>query len=148
MLAMKDGAILCNIGHFDCEIDMAWLESNPEIKEEAIKEQVDHFIFPDGKRIIVLARGRLVNLGCATGHPSFVMSASFTNQVIAQIALFTEPGKYEKGKLYMLPKVLDEKVARLHLGRLGVKLEKLTKEQAGYLHVSVEGPYKPEYYRY
>jgi adenosylhomocysteinase len=148
MQAMKNEAIVCNIGHFDCEIDMAWLESNPEIKEEAIKEQVDHFIFPDGKRIIVLARGRLVNLGCATGHPSFVMSASFTNQVLAQIALFTEPGKYEKGKLYMLPKVLDEKVARLHLDRLGVKLEKLTKEQAGYLHVPVEGPYKPEYYRY
>jgi adenosylhomocysteinase len=145
---MKDQSILCNIGHFDCEIDVAWLEKNPEIKEVNIKPQVDQFVFPDGKRITLLARGRLVNLGCATGHPSFVMSASFTNQVLAQIALFTEPGKYEKGKLYMLPKVLDEKVARLHLGRLGVKLEKLTKEQAGYLHVPVEGPYKPEYYRY
>jgi adenosylhomocysteinase len=148
MLAMKNEAIVCNIGHFDCEIDMAWLERNPEIKEESIKEQVDHFIFPDGKRLIVLARGRLVNLGCATGHPSFVMSASFTNQVLAQIALFTEPKKYEKGKVYVLPKVLDEKVARLHLGKLGVKLEKLSAEQAGYLHVPVEGPYKPEHYRY
>jgi adenosylhomocysteinase len=148
MLAMKDQAIVCNIGHFDCEIDMAWLESNKEIREENIKEQVDHFIFPDGKRIIVLARGRLVNLGCATGHPSFVMSASFTNQVLAQIALFTEAGKYEKGKVYTLPKKLDEKVARLHLGKLGVKLERLTQDQADYLAVPIEGPYKPEAYRY
>ncbi|MFI5305899.1 MAG: adenosylhomocysteinase [Polyangiales bacterium] len=148
MQAMKNEAIVCNIGHFDCEIDMAWLESNPEIKEEKIKEQVDHFIFPDGKRITVLARGRLVNLGCATGHPSFVMSASFTNQVLAQIALFTEPGKYEKGKLYVLPKTLDEKVAHLHLGKLGVKLERLTKDQAEYLGVPIEGPFKPDYYRY
>jgi adenosylhomocysteinase len=148
MQAMKNEAIVCNIGHFDCEIDMAWLEKNPEIREEKIKEQVDHFIFPDGKRIIVLARGRLVNLGCATGHPSFVMSASFTNQVLAQIALFTETGKYEKGKVYMLPKKLDEKVAALHLKKLGVKLETLTKDQAEYLGVDPAGPYKPEYYRY
>jgi adenosylhomocysteinase len=148
LLAMKNEAIVCNIGHFDCEIDIAWLEQNPEIKEEKIKDQVDHFIFPDGKRIIVLARGRLVNLGCATGHPSFVMSASFTNQVLAQIALFTETGKYEKGKLYFLPKKLDEKVAALHLGKLGVKLETLTDDQAKYLGVAVDGPYKPDYYRY
>jgi adenosylhomocysteinase len=148
MQAMKNEAIVCNIGHFDCEIDMAWLESNPEIREEKIKEQVDHFIFPDGKRIIVLARGRLVNLGCATGHPSFVMSASFTNQVLAQIALFTETSQYEKGRVYTLPKKLDEKVAQLHLGKLGVKLERLTADQAEYLGVSVDGPYKPEYYRY
>jgi adenosylhomocysteinase len=148
MQAMKNEAIVCNIGHFDCEIDMAWLESNPEIREEKIKDQVDHFIFPDGKRIIVLARGRLVNLGCATGHPSFVMSASFTNQVLAQIALFTETGQYEKGKVYMLPKKLDEKVARLHLGKLGVKLERLTQDQADYLNVPIDGPYKPDYYRY
>ena len=146
--AMKHEAIVCNIGHFDCEIDMAWLEKNPEIREEAIKEQVDHFIFPDGKRIIVLARGRLVNLGCATGHPSFVMSASFTNQVLAQIALFTEKGSYEKGKVYVLPKKLDEKVAQLHLGKVGAKLSKLTADQAEYLGVPVEGPFKPDYYRY
>ncbi|MGD8860125.1 MAG: adenosylhomocysteinase [Myxococcales bacterium] len=146
--AMKDQAIVCNIGHFDCEIDMAWMENNPEIKEEAIKDQVDHFIFPDGKRIIVLARGRLVNLGCATGHPSFVMSASFTNQVMAQMTLWNEGKKYETGKLYVLPKKLDEKVARLHLGKLGVKLDKLSKDQADYLGVSVDGPYKPEHYRY
>jgi adenosylhomocysteinase len=148
LTAMKNEAIVCNIGHFDCEIDMAWLESNPEIKEEKIKEQVDHFIFPDGKRIIVLARGRLVNLGCATGHPSFVMSTSFANQVLAQIALFTDTARYEKGKVYVLPKKLDEHVARLHLGKLGVKLEKLRKDQAEYLGVPVDGPYKPEYYRY
>jgi adenosylhomocysteinase len=146
--AMKDQAIVCNIGHFDCEIDMAWMENNPEIEEEAIKDQVDHFIFPDGKRIIVLARGRLVNLGCATGHPSFVMSASFTNQVMAQMTLWNEGEKYETGKLYVLPKKLDEKVARLHLGKLGVKLDKLSKDQADYLGVSVDGPYKPEHYRY
>jgi adenosylhomocysteinase len=148
LLAMKNEAIVCNIGHFDCEIDMAWLEQNPEIKEEKIKDQVDHFIFPDGKKIIVLARGRLVNLGCATGHPSFVMSSSFTNQVLAQITLFTENSQYKKGEVYVLPKKLDEKVARLHLGKLGVKLETLTKDQAEYLAVSVDGPYKPEAYRY
>jgi adenosylhomocysteinase len=143
---MKNEAILCNIGHFDSEIDIAWLE-NPKngIKEESIKPQVDHFIFPDGKKLIVLARGRLVNLGCATGHPSFVMSASFTNQVLAQLALFGE--KYPLG-VHVLPKKLDEKVARLHLGKLGVKLESLSIKQAEYLGVPVEGPYKPELYRY
>jgi adenosylhomocysteinase len=145
---MKNEAIVCNIGHFDCEIDMAWLEKNPEIREESIKEQVDHFIFPDGKKLIVLARGRLVNLGCATGHPSFVMSTSFTNQVLAQLTLWGEASKYQKGQVYVLPKKLDEKVARLHLGKLGVKLETLTKEQSEYLGVPLEGPYKPEYYRY
>jgi adenosylhomocysteinase len=145
MQAMKNEAILCNIGHFDSEIDMAWLESQPGIREENIKPQVDHFIFPDGKKLIVLARGRLVNLGCATGHPSFVMSASFTNQVLAQIALFTD--KYPLG-VHILPKKLDEKVARLHLGKLNAKLDKLTQKQADYLGVSVEGPYKPELYRY
>jgi adenosylhomocysteinase len=145
MKVMKNEAILCNIGHFDSEIDMAWLETQPSIKEENIKPQVDHFIFPDGKKIIVLARGRLVNLGCATGHPSFVMSTSFTNQVLAQIALFNE--KYELG-VHLLPKRLDEKVARLHLGKLGIKLDSLSEKQATYLGVSVEGPYKPEMYRY
>ncbi len=146
--AMKNEAIVCNIGHFDCEIDISWLEKNPEIKEENIKEQVDHFIFPDGKKIIVLARGRLVNLGCATGHPSFVMSTSFTNQVLAQLTLWNETSKYQKGKVYVLPKHLDEKVARLHLGKLGVKLETLSKAQSEYLGVPVEGPYKPDAYRY
>jgi len=145
MKAMKNEAILCNIGHFDSEIQIAWLESNPEIKEEPIKPQVDHFIFPDGKKLIVLARGRLVNLGCATGHPSFVMSASFSNQVLAQIALFTE--KFAPG-VHLLPKQLDEKVARLHLGKLGVKLETLTEKQAKYLGVSVSGPFKSAMYRY
>jgi adenosylhomocysteinase len=145
---MKNEAIVCNIGHFDCEIDMAWLENNPEIREEKIKEQVDHFIFPDGKKIIVLARGRLVNLGCATGHPSFVMSTSFSNQVLAQLTLWGEGEKYKVGQVYVLPKHLDEKVARLHLGKLGVKLETLTKEQSEYLGVAVEGPYKPDHYRY
>src|SRR6186713_947724 len=143
--AMKNEAILCNIGHFDSEIDVAWLEGNKEIKEENIKPQVDHFIFPDGKKLILLARGRLVNLGCATGHPSFVMSSSFTNQVLAQLALFGE--KFPVG-VHILPKKLDEKVARLHLGKLGVKLDKLSGKQAEYLGVSVEGPYKPELYRY
>jgi adenosylhomocysteinase len=145
MMAMKDEAILCNIGHFDCEIDMAWLEKNPDIREESIKPQVDHFIFPNGKRIIVLARGRLVNLGCATGHPSFVMSASFSNQVLAQIALWSE--KYPLG-VHILPKKLDEKVAALHLPKLGVELTTLTASQASYLGVPVEGPFKPEHYRY
>jgi adenosylhomocysteinase len=148
MKVMKNEAIVCNIGHFDCEIDMAWLEKNPEIKEERIKDQVDHFIFPDGKKIIVLARGRLVNLGCATGHPSFVMSTSFTNQVLAQLTLWNETSKYKKGQVYVLPKQLDEKVARLHLGKLGVKLETLTREQSEYLGVPASGPYKPEHYRY
>ncbi|TKD01829.1 adenosylhomocysteinase [Polyangium fumosum] len=145
MLRMKDEAILCNIGHFDSEIQIAWLETNPEIKEENIKPQVDHFVFPDGKRLIVLARGRLVNLGCATGHPSFVMSTSFSNQVLAQIALWTE--KYPLG-VHLLPKKLDEKVAALHLAKLGVELTQLTKDQADYIGVSVEGPFKPENYRY
>jgi adenosylhomocysteinase len=146
MQALKNEAILCNIGHFDSEIDIAWLE-NPKngVREENIKPQVDHFVFPDGKKLIVLARGRLVNLGCATGHPSFVMSASFTNQVIAQIALFTE--KFPLG-VHVLPKKLDEKVARLHLGKLGVDLETLNPKQAAYLGVPVEGPFKPDLYRY
>ena len=147
MLAMKDQAILCNIGHFDCEIDVAWLEKNPEIKEESVKPQVDQFIFPDGKRLTLLARGRLVNLGCANGHPSFVMSSSFSNQVLAQIALWTETAKYPLG-VHVLPKHLDEKVAALHLGKLGVELTKLTAEQAKYLGVSVNGPFKPDHYRY
>jgi len=147
MKVMKDQAILCNIGHFDCEIDVAWLEKNPEIKEENVKPQVDQFIFPDGKRLTLLARGRLVNLGCADGHPSFVMSSSFSNQTLAQIELWQNHSKYEN-KVYTLSKKLDEKVAALHLGKLGVKLTKLTKEQADYLGVSVEGPFKPEHYRY
>ena len=145
--AMKDQAILCNIGHFDTEIDVAWLEKNPEIKEVNIKPQVDQFVFPDGKRITLLARGRLVNLGCANGHPSFVMSSSFSNQTIAQIALWTETKKYPVG-VHVLPKKLDEKVAALHLPKLGVELTKLTAEQAAYLGVPVEGPFKPDHYRY
>lgn len=144
---MKDQAIVCNIGHFDNEIDIAWLEKNPNVHEENIKPQVDKFIFKNGKELIVLARGRLVNLGCATGHPAFVMSASFTNQVLAQIELFKNAGKYPVG-VYMLPKFLDEKVARLHLDKLGVKLTTLSKEQSEYLGISPEGPYKPEHYRY
>ncbi len=144
MLKMKDQAIVCNIGHFDNEIDVASLE---KYDWEEIKPQVDHVIFPDGKRIILLAKGRLVNLGCATGHPSFVMSNSFTNQVLAQIELFCQNGQYGKD-VYVLPKHLDEKVARLHLQRIGVKLTTLTDEQAEYISVQVEGPYKPERYRY
>ncbi|WP_394826655.1 adenosylhomocysteinase [Pendulispora albinea] len=147
MRAMKDQAILCNIGHFDTEIDVAWLEKNPEIKENNIKPQVDQFIFPDGKRITLLARGRLVNLGCANGHPSFVMSSSFSNQTLAQIALWTETKNYPVG-VHVLPKKLDEKVAALHLGKLGVELTTLTAEQAAYLGVPVEGPFKPDHYRY
>src|SRR3984957_5814179 len=147
MRAMKDQAILCNIGHFDTEIDVAWLEKNPEIKEDNVKPQVDQFIFPDGKRITLLARGRLVNLGCANGPPSFVMSTSFSNQTIAQIELWQNTAKYEK-KVYVLPERLDEKVAPLHLAKLGVKLTKLTKEQSEYLGVPTEGPFKPEHYRY
>ncbi len=143
--AMKDKAILCNIGHFDVEIDMAWLEKTCKIEE--VKPQVDLFKFPDGKELIVLARGRLVNLGCATGHPSFVMSTSFTNQVLAQIELYTKHKDYKLG-VYVLPKKLDEEVARLHLEKLNVKLTKLTDEQAKYLGVPQEGPYKPEFYRY
>jgi adenosylhomocysteinase len=149
MKQMKNEAILCNIGHFDSEIQMAWLtDSANGVTEEEIKPQVDHFIFPDGKRIIVLARGRLVNLGCATGHPSFVMSNSFSNQVLAQLSLWMERDRYEVGKVYVLSKELDEKVAQLHLGQLGVHLSKLTPAQAEYLGIPVEGPFKPNYYRY
>ena len=150
MRSMKDEAIVCNIGHFDSEIQVAKLLDDPEIKEIEIKPQVDRFVFPDGHAIILLARGRLVNLGCATGHPSFVMSSSFTNQVLAQIALWKDESNstYESGKLYVLPKKLDEEVARLHLEKVGAKLTKLTKEQADYLGVDQEGPFKPEYYRY
>jgi adenosylhomocysteinase len=147
MKRMKDGAILCNIGHFDSEIQIKWLETNPEIKEINIKELVDQFVFPDGKKLVVLARGRLVNLGCAEGHPSFVMSNSFTNQVLAQIMLWTERGKLALG-VHVLPKKLDEKVASLHLAQLGVELTKLTPAQAAYLGVSVDGPFKPDHYRY
>ena len=142
--AMKDQAIVCNIGHFDNEIDVGSLRQYPW---ENIKPQVDHIVFPDGKRIILLAEGRLVNLGCATGHPSFVMSNSFTNQVLAQMELWKHPDRYEK-KVYVLPKTLDEEVARLHLDKIGVKLTKLTAEQADYIGVGVNGPYKPDYYRY
>jgi adenosylhomocysteinase len=144
MQAMKDEAIVCNIGHFDSEIDIASLE---KYQWEEIKPQVDHVIFPDGKRIIVLARGRLVNLGCATGHPSFVMSASFTNQVMAQIEFWNHADRYEN-KVYVLPKKLDEKVARLHLKKIGAHLTKLSTQQADYINVPVDGPYKPEHYRY
>ncbi|MFZ4577668.1 MAG: adenosylhomocysteinase [Myxococcota bacterium] len=144
MQAMKDQAILCNIGHFDSEIDMRWLETTPGVVEENVKPQVDLFHF-GGKTLIVLARGRLVNLGCATGHPSFVMSTSFTNQVLAQLALWTE--KFELG-VHVLPKHLDEEVARLHLQKLGVKLTTLTDKQAQYLGISPKGPYKPDNYRY
>lgn len=145
MQRMKDQAIVCNIGHFDNEIDVAAIEDLPW---EEIKPQVDHVIFPDGKRIILLAKGRLVNLGCATGHPSFVMSASFTNQTIAQIELFTRGDAYETGKVYVLPKHLDEKVASLHLKKLGVNLTQLSQAQADYINVPVNGPFKPEHYRY
>ena len=149
MKQMKNEAILCNIGHFDSEIQMSWLtDASNNVAEEPIKPQVDHFIFPDGKRIIVLARGRLVNLGCATGHPSFVMSNSFSNQVLAQLSLWTERDRYEDGRVYVLSKELDEKVAQLHLGQLGAKLTKLTAAQAEYLGVPAEGPFKPSYYRY
>jgi len=144
MAAMKNEAIVCNIGHFDNEIDIAGLK---DCKWENIKPQVDHIVFPDGKRIIMLAEGRLVNLGCATGHPSFVMSASFTNQVLAQIELFTKPDDYEN-KVYVLPKILDEEVARLHLDKLGVHLTRLSPEQAEYIGVPIDGPYKPDHYRY
>lgn len=144
---MKDNAIVCNIGHFDCEIDIEYLESRSDIKEINIKPQVDKFVFPDGKSIIVLARGRLVNLGCATGHPSFVMSNSFTNQVLAQIELWSKSEKYSIG-VFVLPKILDEEVARLHLAKLDVKLTKLTKTQADYLGMPINGPFKPDHYRY
>jgi len=147
MVRMKNQAIVCNIGHFDNEIDMAGLKRVKGITKENIKPQVDKWIFPDGHCILVLAEGRLVNLGCATGHPSFVMSNSFTNQVIAQIELHLHNDSYDN-QVYVLPKHLDEKVARLHLGQLGAKLTKLTTEQAAYIGVDVDGPYKPEHYRY
>lgn len=146
-LKMKNNAILCNIGHFDSEIQMSWLENNPEVRCENIKPQVDLYHLPNGKSMIVLAKGRLVNLGCATGHPSFVMSCSFTNQVLAQIELFTKTEQYPVG-VYVLPKHLDERVAALHLDKLGVKLTKLTDAQSSYLGISKEGPFKPEHYRY
>jgi len=145
MAKMKDQAIVCNIGHFDNEIDVASLE---KYEWDEIKPQVDHVIFPDGKRIILLAKGRLVNLGCGTGHPSYVMSSSFANQTIAQIELFTKPDAYQAGKVYVLPKHLDEKVARLQLSKLGAQLTVLTDEQAAYIGVSKSGPYKPDSYRY
>jgi len=144
MRHMKDRAIVCNIGHFDSEIQIDALRNYPW---EEVKPQVDEVVFPDGKRLIVLAKGRLVNLGCATGHPSFVTSASFANQVLAQIELFTNHGKYEN-KVYVLPKHLDEKVAALHLDKLGVKLTALSAAQANYLNLPRSGPYKPEHYRY
>ncbi|HSQ03467.1 MAG TPA: adenosylhomocysteinase, partial [Burkholderiales bacterium] len=144
MVRMKHNAIVCNIGHFDSEIDIASLR---QYQWENIKPQVDHVIFPSGKRLIVLAEGRLVNLGCATGHPSFVMSSSFTNQVLAQIELHQNGAKYGK-KVYVLPKQLDEKVARLHLKKLGVQLTQLSEAQSRYLGVDLNGPYKPDYYRY
>jgi adenosylhomocysteinase len=144
MKAMRDQAIICNIGHFDAEIEIAQLR---QYTWENIKPQVDHVIFPDGKRLIVLAEGRLVNLGCATGHPSFVMSNSFCNQVLAQIELWNNAASYDN-QVYILPKKLDEKVARSHLAQLGVQLTQLSKEQADYINVPVEGPYKPEHYRY
>ena len=143
---MKDKTIVCNIGHFDNEIDVAWLNDNYGHTKETIKPQVDKYTV-DGKDIILLAEGRLINLGCATGHPSFVMSNSFTNQTLAQIELWNNTGKYEN-KVYTLPKHLDEKVAQLHLEKVGVELETLTPEQAKYIGVKVEGPYKAEWYRY
>ncbi|MCH9046046.1 MAG: adenosylhomocysteinase [SAR324 cluster bacterium] len=144
---MKDQAVVSNIGHFDSEIEVASLFGDETLRRINIKPQVDQFVYPDGKRVTVLAEGRLVNLGCATGHPSFVMSTSFTNQVLAQIELWTHPGKYEH-KVYVLPKHLDEKVARLHLDKLGAKLDALTPVQAEYLGIPADGPYKPEHYRY
>ncbi len=144
---MPNDAIVCNIGHFDLEIDAAWLNETEGIVKEEIKPQVDRYTFPDGHSIILLAEGRLVNLGCATGHPSFVMSNSFTNQVLAQLLLWTEPDQFNLG-VHVLPKKLDEEVARLHLDQLGVKLTELSPEQADYIGVPVEGPYKPDHYRY
>ncbi|MCH2611710.1 MAG: adenosylhomocysteinase [Pirellulales bacterium] len=147
MSAMPNDAVVCNIGHFDLEIDVAWLNNQPGISKETVKPQVDRYTFEDGHSIILLAEGRLVNLGCATGHPSFVMSNSFTNQVLAQISMWQEPDRYELG-VHVLPKSLDEEVARLHLDQIGVKLTTLTQEQAEYIGVAVEGPFKPEHYRY
>merc|ERR1712032_128000 len=150
MKKMKNNAIVGNIGHFDNEIEMELLEKFEGIKVENIKPQVDRFIFPDGHAVIVLASGRLLNLGCATGHPSFVMSCSFTNQVLAQLELYNEKntGKYSRGKVYVLPKHLDEKVAKLHLPSLGAKLTVLSKEQSEYVGIPIEGPFKPDTYRY
>jgi adenosylhomocysteinase len=145
METMKNDAIVCNIGHFDIEIQVEALNNFPGIVKDVIKPQVDKYTFPDGHSIVMLAEGRLVNLGCATGHPSFVMSNSFTNQVLAQIELYNK--KYEVG-VYTLPKILDEEVARLHLDKLGVKLTVLSDKQADYLSLSKGGPYKPEHYRY
>ena len=147
MARMKDKAIVGNIGHFDNEIDMAGLKKAKDVERINIKPQYDEYVFPDGHSVMILAEGRLLNLGCATGHPSFVMSASFTNQVMAQIELHEKAADYEK-KVYVLPKKLDEKVARLHLDKLGVKLTQLSPRQAEYIGVPVEGPYKPEHYRY
>lgn len=145
-LNMNDDAIVCNIGHFDCEIDVNWLNTNA-VEKINVKPQVDRYTLPNGRHIIVLAEGRLVNLGCAHGHPSFVMSNSFTNQVLAQIELWTKSEKYTVG-VHVLPKILDEEVASLHLEKLGVKLTKLTPKQSEYLGVPIEGPYKPDHYRY
>jgi adenosylhomocysteinase len=147
MTRMKDKAIVGNIGHFDNEIDMAGLKKTPGVTRINIKPQYDEWVFPDGHSILVLAEGRLLNLGCATGHPSFVMSASFTNQVLAQLELHLHNDKYER-KVYVLPKALDEEVARLHLAHLGVRLTTLTDEQSAYLGIPVNGPYKPDHYRY
>ena len=147
MDAMKDQAIVCNIGHFDIEIDVASLNNDSSLKKINIKPQVDQYVWPDGKRMILLAEGRLVNLGCATGHPAFVMSNSFTNQIMAQIDLWVNGSNY-KNKLYVLPKLLDEKVARFHLDKLGARLTRLNKKQAEYLNIPIDGPYKPDHYRY
>jgi adenosylhomocysteinase len=147
MANMNDQAIVCNIGHFDNEIQVSKLEKLPGIKKINIKPQVDKYLFPDGHAIFLLAEGRLVNLGCATGHPSFVMSNSFTNQTLAQIDLWEKRNEYKVG-VYRLPKYLDEEVARLHLEQIGVKLTRLSKEQADYLGVDLDGPYKPDHYRY
>ena len=147
MDAMKDQAIVCNIGHFDIEIDVASLNNDSSLKKINIKPQVDQYVWPDGKRMLLLAEGRLVNLGCATGHPAFVMSNSFTNQIMAQIDLWKNGSNYQN-KVYVLPKLLDEKVARFHLDKLGVRLTRLNKKQAEYLNIPIEGPYKPDHYRY
>ena len=147
MEQMPNDAIICNIGHFDLEIDVAWLNDKSGASKEEIKPRVDRYTFEDGHSVLLLAEGRLVNLGCATGHPSFVMSNSFTNQVLAQMALWNEAENYPLG-VHCLPKALDEEVARLHLDQIGVKLETLTNEQASYIGIPVKGPFKPEYYRY
>ena len=147
MDAMKDQAVVCNIGHFDIEIDVASLNNDSSLKKINIKPQVDQYVWPDGKRMLLLAEGRLVNLGCATGHPAFVMSNSFTNQIMAQIDLWENGSNYQN-KVYVLPKLLDEKVARFHLGKLGARLTRLNKKQAEYLNIPIEGPYKPDHYRY